>query len=145
MLQQGSQPTMVNRKKSHYMLGGLGILKCQKCGSNMHSQKVTSHGSSYPVYYCPNHKDKKCTTKDIKAEPLNKFVASVLTDELKSRKDFSNIISLVNQNDELDLLYRRLNGNKVALQNNLHIYEHNPLTRYVAVLKRHLSHQMSWR
>ena len=108
------------------MLGGLGILKCKRCGSNMHAQRATSHGKSYPIYYCPNHKDKKCTMKDIKAEPLNKFVADALSNELKSRKDLSKLISQVNHNEELDILFNRLKGNKQALQKNLHLYEQCP-------------------
>ena len=64
--------------------------------------------------------------KDIKAEPLNKFVADILASELKSRKDFKKIISQVNQNDEIDILLNRLKGNKQALQNNLHLYEQSP-------------------
>lgn len=70
------------KNKRYYMLSGMGVLKCKVCNKQMLGTVVKSHGISYIKYYCPNHKEKLCPTKPIRADRLNQYVAKVIVGEM---------------------------------------------------------------
>lgn len=69
------------KNKRYYMLSGMNI-KCKVCNKPMLGTVVSSHGIPYIKYYCPNHKEKLCPTKPIRADRLNKYVAKVVVGEM---------------------------------------------------------------
>lgn len=69
------------KNRRYYMLSGMRI-KCKVCNKPMLGTVITSHGIPYIKYYCPNHKEKLCPTKPIRADRLNKYVAKVVVGEM---------------------------------------------------------------
>jgi len=127
MMKSGRRMTKGIRSKKHYMLGGLGILKCKECGSNMHAETTWSHGKSYEIYVCPNHKKGLCSMKYIRADSLHDFVADALVEEVKSRKDLDTVFSKFNkENRELTILRNRLTGTETAIKRVSYLYQNNP-------------------
>lgn len=80
-----------NKGVHYYLLGGMKKLKCAECGRYMVGEMRTSHNRKYMVYSCPNHKEKKCSTKEIKAEYLNEFVIRSILINLMKRTDIDEI------------------------------------------------------
>lgn len=83
------------KNRCHYLLSGMGILKCGVCGATMCGETVTSHGRKYKTYHCPNHKKGTCPTKAINEERLNDFVVKAIIKETlvgKSVQELNNLI-----------------------------------------------------
>lgn len=104
------QELMKNRRstlcsKHHYMLTGLGIVRCKECGAKMTGNPKTSHGRSYLTYSCPNHKKNGCKTKDVKASELDYAIAELLAQGIL---DFYNCVS-ANNDVEISKLESRRN------------------------------------
>lgn len=70
------------KTRRNYMLSGLKILKCAECGAYLIGIADKTHGKEYIRYRCPNHKNNKCSTKDIRAEALNEYVAKLIVYKL---------------------------------------------------------------
>ncbi len=85
-LSQRRQGRADTKSRHHYMLGGMKLLKCAKCGEYMVGKVTTSHGRRYTTYACPNHKGGICPTKDIRAGELEQYTAAVVVKNLL-RKD----------------------------------------------------------
>jgi len=113
----------VTKHKRHYMLGNLDILKCAECGSNMQGSVQNSHGRKYTIYFCPNHKKKKCSMKEIEAENLEKLVAMTIGKMLYNYPDYDKIIQDTNANREIKKLKTQLRGKENAINNTLHAIE----------------------
>lgn len=111
------------RTKKHYMLSGMELLKCAKCGANMYATTKNSHGRLYEVYYCPNRKSHQCTEKDLHAKQLHELIATTLADDIISRNDIHAILSLAKENNEYSLLENKMIGNEIATRNVLRALE----------------------
>ena len=123
--------------KHHYMLSGLGFLKCAECGSMMIGTMRKSHNDDYVAYYCPNHKKKECSVKEIKGESLEKTVAKLLARDLFNRDDFREISKELKKNDESKSIEAKIQGNDRAKKNVLKaVCEHydESLTKKLSVL-----------
>lgn len=127
MMKNSDKKKKQNYNRKHYMLGGLAVLKCKKCGSNLQAETVYSHGKKYEVYFCPKHKKKECSLKPIKADSLHAWAANLIVKDLKERKDIKTIFALLNgDNGVLNILQNRLDGKNTAIQNLTKLYESNP-------------------
>lgn len=122
-MNKGKSKTEVSVGRNKYMLSGMKILKCAECGAYMIGTKNNSHGKEYDVYYCPNHKIKKCSMPQIKAENLNKMVAGLIVRDIYNRDDFDEIIKITKRNNELKALKDRINGKEKAINNIVKAFE----------------------
>lgn len=92
------------------MLTGLGILKCAECGSAMVGMtRKNRDGSEYTVYFCPKHKNKECSVKEIRTQNVDRVVSKVLAKDLVNRNDLGYICKALNNDSEeyLNLINRR--------------------------------------
>lgn len=80
-----------SKRRHHYMLSGLKVMKCAECGSFMIGTSRSSHGKKYTTYTCPNHKGKGCPTKEIRTEYVDKLVARLIYQDLLHRDDHKAI------------------------------------------------------
>jgi hypothetical protein len=72
------------------------------------------------VYYCPNHKYNGCSTKEIKADNLNKMVVGLILTDTYNRKDFAQISQELKSNSRTRVIKKKLEGNKKAATNIVH-------------------------
>lgn len=127
MMKQGNRVKKGTRSKKHYMLGGLGILKCKECGANMQAETTWPRSNSYERYVCPNYKKKTCSMKYIRADSLHDFVATALVEDVKTRKDLAQVLDNYNkENRALTILKNRLDGNETAIKRANYLYQNNP-------------------
>ena len=83
----GVRKVVINYCK-HYGLnrlhpeGSASSDKCAECGAYLIGIADKTHGKEYIRYRCPNHKNNKCSTKDIRAEALNEYVAKLIVYKL---------------------------------------------------------------
>ncbi len=109
------------KAKRHYMLSGLGILKCAHCGRAMVGLTNNSRGYEYVWYGCPNHKKDDCPTKNIKADDLDQFVAKALMRKYFSSQDNDELNQLVYASNkpslEIKLLQQKLKGVNKRIKN----------------------------
>ncbi|MBQ6700732.1 MAG: recombinase family protein [Oscillospiraceae bacterium] len=108
-----------------YMLTGLKILKCAECGAYMVGMaRKNRDGSEYTVYFCPNHKAKKCPVKEIRTENVDRIVAKVLAKDFINRGDLEHISKALNSDTEqyINLVNRR-RGIEKAKENLLKVLE----------------------
>lgn len=96
--------------KRTYMLGGLEILKCGECGRHMVGHVNYSHQKEYIVYRCPNHKAKQCSTANITAQNLNRFVAYILANRYFDKENLPALNDLLK--GDLDDAKRRRDKNR---------------------------------
>lgn len=98
-----------NKSRRHYMLGGMNLMHCAECGRAMVGTIVYSHGNEYEVYRCPTHKDDKsaCSNKDIRADTLNKFVATTVIKHLFKNGDVKTLNRRISELDSTKPLRRR--------------------------------------
>lgn len=113
----------VTKYRRHYMLGNLDILKCADCGSNMQGSPQNSHGRKYTIYFCPNHKKKKCSMREIEATNLEKLVAMAICKMLYDNPEYDKIMKNTDANKELRKLKSKLRGKENAINNTLHAIE----------------------
>lgn len=104
-------------RRHHYMLSGLGILYCAECGAAMVGNPKTSHGKKYFTYSCPNHKKKKCSTKDIRKDELEEMVGSIIADSIIQRCDWNEISKDLSDSEEIKKLKNRLLGLSKSIDN----------------------------
>lgn len=116
-----------NRNRYHYMLSGLGLLKCAHCGHLLEGSVRTAHnGNKYTVYACPNHRNNKCPTKEIRTECLDEAVAKALIYRRFKRQDLPALNSLVTMDNEIKRLQKRQKELKCAIASNLRLFEKGP-------------------
>ncbi|MBO5248015.1 MAG: recombinase family protein [Clostridia bacterium] len=106
-----------SKARQHYMLSGIKVLKCAECGSYMIGNLGNSHGNKYKEYYCPNHKSKTCSTKNIRAEQLDHWVAGWLAKDFYDRSDVNKINATLKYNDYYSMLTNHLAGLKERQRN----------------------------
>ena len=104
-----------SKNRRHYMLGGLGILKCKECGRHMVGHAGKSHGKEYITYRCPNKYAHKCTNKDISADTLEKYVSNILVNNYLSPKRISEVNDLLK--GSLDSEERKIEVNRLQSVN----------------------------
>ena len=115
--------------KNNYMLSGLDILRCAKCGSFLVGNPRTIRGKKYTTYACPNHKsrggdlDKNCPTKEIRTDYLDKAVAGFIINDLYNRSDLNRISDYLNHCDSYQELLNKRNGLEKAIANTLKVLE----------------------
>jgi len=78
-----SKSPVTNSEKHYYMLSGENKLVCSCCGSNMCGSTFGSrnkNGEYRRYYYCPKFqkRDGSCSTKNIPADQLEKYVARMI-------------------------------------------------------------------
>lgn len=109
-----------SKRRHHYMLSGLGILRCACCGSYMIGTTRKSHGITYTTYYCPKHRVKgegRCSNKEIRTEGLDQMVASLLAKDLFKRRDIARLNAELNDDEHRSKLQVRLRGVERAIGN----------------------------
>lgn len=94
-LSSRSRGKATSKSSKHYMLSGIGVLKCANCGAEM---RGNSRGEGKTIYVCPNHKDKKCSTKELPTANIDEIVAKLLVNDLYNRKDYKKISKAMNDN-----------------------------------------------
>lgn len=94
-LNNRSRGKATSKSNKHYMLSGIGVLKCANCGAEM---RGNSRGKGKTIYICPNHKDKKCPTKELLTTNVDEMVANLLANDLYNRKDYKKISKAMNDN-----------------------------------------------
>ena len=62
------------KNRRHYLLTGMGVLKCGVCGATMYGETAITHGRKYQTYNCPNHKKGLCSTNLSRGSSLIAFV-----------------------------------------------------------------------
>lgn len=70
-----------SKSRHRYMLGGLRLLRCAECGSYMVGLTNVCHGKRHLYYACPRHRSKTCSTKNIRADRVDNFVAAAIVTE----------------------------------------------------------------
>lgn len=119
---QNGKATSKNRR--HYMLTGMGILKCGQCGVALQGHAGKSHQKEYITYRCPNHEkqrgESRCPTKDIKMNKVDHFVTCILLKELcwsNHLEELNNLLKGKLDSDEVKLEKNRLKTVKRQLSN----------------------------
>ena len=114
-LSSRSRGKATSKSSKHYMLSGIGVLKCANCGAEM---RGNSRGKSKTIYICPNHKDKKYSTKELPTANIDEMVANLLAKDLYNRKDYKKISKAMNDNRaEYKLAERNLKNAQRAKAN----------------------------
>jgi site-specific DNA recombinase len=109
-----------SKNRHHYLLSGLKIMKCAECGAYMIGAMRSSRGKKYKAYYCPNHKYNGCSTKEIKADNLNKMVIGLILNDTYNRNDFAQLSQELKSNSRTRVIKKKLEGNKKAATNIVH-------------------------
>lgn len=115
-----------NRAHYHYMLAGMGVLKCAHCGHTMYGAVCTKHdGTKYTVYACPNHHggDRSCPTKDVRTDYLDGFVGKALIARRFLKSDTPDLSKQVAFGDEIRRLQKRQRELKGAIETDLSLLE----------------------
>lgn len=121
--------TLRSAGRYHYMLGGMNKIYCAECGALMVGSSYKSHGKNYRYYACPNHKQKTCSTKNLRASYLERMLASVMVRRILNKYNFEEYNPLI---AELYNLYstkslnKELKGTKKAIDNILKVIETTP-------------------
>lgn len=88
-----------SKSRHYYMLGGLKVLRCAKCGSLMVGLTNVSHGKRRFYYACPGHRSNGCPTKNIRANRVEQFVAAALADNAFTGIDLDELSDEINTSD----------------------------------------------
>ena len=121
------------KAKHHYMLNGLGVLKCAKCGSLMTGTFRTSHGQPYRSYACPNHKAGECDTKELPAKNLEVLVANLLVKSALENHSLKDLSEAMKYDGKYQKLVEKRQAKETTIQNIMDSLEHQ---RSEALLKR---------
>lgn len=103
-----SQGLAKSKSRIHYMLGGLGIVRCAECGSDMVGESMHNHGKSYTIYSCPNHRTHQCKNKGVRTDVVDFKVIEMITDDLREREDWEQIVNLMVQDSRTMVLDEKL-------------------------------------
>lgn len=106
-----------SKSRRHYLLSGIGKLKCAECGCNLIGTARKSHGIEYTYYYCPNHLHRKCQTKDIRTDYLDDFVINAVVRDIHSRNDLIDIFNSADEKGRIAMLRAKLIGLEKASTN----------------------------
>ena len=106
-----------SKRRHHYMLSGLKVLKCANCGAYMIGTVRSSHGNKYTTYYCPNRKREGCETKEIRTELVDEMVAGHIMRDLYNRKDHTLISTRLQHDDSYKRLLNKQRGVEKAIGN----------------------------
>ena len=101
------------KARHHYVLGGLGSLKCGVCGKAMVGVPRTCRGVSYTTYRCPNHNSKDpsaCPTKELSAATLDNLVIKHIVANCFREEQLPLINELLVANAGSEALLRQRNG-----------------------------------
>lgn len=101
------------KARHHYVLGGLGALKCGVCGRSMVGVPRTCRGVSYTTYRCPNHNSKDpaaCPTKELSAAALDKLVIKHIVAYCFRKEHLPLINELLVSNAGSEALLHQRNG-----------------------------------
>jgi site-specific DNA recombinase len=113
----------------HYMLGGMGKIYCSECNSLMVGASYKSHGKNYRYYACPNHKEKVCTTKNIRAQYIEKIVCVYITKLLLTKENickYNSLLQQISSSKSISGLNKELSGITTAINNILKTIEIHP-------------------
>ena len=119
-LAEQTQGRAASKSRHHYMLGGMKLIKCAKCGKYMTGKITTSHGKKYITYACPNHKGKHCPVKDIQAESLDEYVAALIAKRLLTKDklpEINNAIANGNDTEQAKKLRNQLQSVEKRIAN----------------------------
>lgn len=94
-----AEGSAASKSRYHYMLGGLKVLRCAKCGSLMVGLTNVSHGKRRFYYACPGHRSNGCPTKNIRADRVEQFVAAALADNAFTGIDLATLSDEINTLD----------------------------------------------
>ena len=106
-----------SKSRHHYMLSGIKVLRCAECDSYMIGAVRNSHGRKYLVYYCPKHKNKECSVREIETENLDKMVAKKLANDFVKRADLQEIFKRVELSEVAQSLRDRLLSKEKEISN----------------------------
>lgn len=106
-----------SKRRHHYVLSGLKILKCANCGSYLIGTARSSHGKHFTTYSCPNHNGNHCPTKEIRTKNLDAMVVGLLIQDLRQRNDLPTISRILSHNDDYHRLLAKKRGNDKAIAN----------------------------
>ena len=115
--------------KNHYMLGGLGKVYCAECGSRMVGAANKSHDETYLYYTCPQHKQKNCKTKDLRASYLEHHLSAHIVNLILNKNNYASynlLIQEVFSKHSNAGLKKELNGISKAIDNILKVLEIQP-------------------
>lgn len=112
----------------HYMLGGMGKIYCSECNTLMVGASYKSHGKNYRYYTCPNHKEKICTTKNIRAQYVENLVCVYITKLLLTKENICKYNTLLQQISSTPItgLNKKISGLTTAINNILKTIELHP-------------------
>ena len=132
------------KSKYHYMLGGIGVLRCRACGAQLVGNTYTTHGKKYQVYVCPNHRhpdiEQRCETKNIRADRVDKLVAGQFAKEMVYRKDWKLLLAASEQSEQEHILQKKLSDIERGIQNLLKAVQYGA-TEAVAVKLKALTEE----
>lgn len=106
-----------SKRRYHYMLSGLKIVKCAECGSYMIGISRQSHGQRYTTYSCPKHKGNECPTKEIRTEQIDRLVACLIYRDLFLRGDHAAITQQMKCGNDTKKLQNKKRGVERAIAN----------------------------
>lgn len=111
------------------MLGGLGKVYCAECGSRMVGAANKSHDETYLYYTCPQHKQKNCKTKDLRASYLEHHLSAHIVNLILNKNNYASynlLIQEVFSKHSNAGLKKELNGISKAIDNILKVLEIQP-------------------
>lgn len=104
-----------SKRRYHYMLSGLKIVKCAVCGSYMIGTSRKSHGKRYTTYACPKHKGGGCPTKEIRTEYVDGMATRLIYQDLIHRGDHAEITRLMKCSSDTKKLLDKRRGVERAI------------------------------
>lgn len=118
-LAEHSNGKALTKSRHHYVLSGMQLIKCSKCGKYMVGKVTRSHGKEYTTYSCPNHKGGLCPTKDIPAQQLDQYVSCLLAKKIITAEALPQLIQLATSESATNakIVKRRLDGVKKSIAN----------------------------
>ena len=136
ILKERKKGTAQSKSRHFYLLGGIHKLKCAECGAYLVGTTRKSHNKEYKYYYCPNHKKHNCSTKEIRADYLDKFVANAVTNDIYKRQDLINLFNNTDEKGKIKVHKARLQGLEQSTRNILKSLRKEQSDELRAELKR---------
>lgn len=120
LLASRARGNAMTKGRRHYLLGGMGILKCGVCGRAMVGvSRKDRHRNSYTTYACPNHKGKNavCPTKEIKTDVVDSLVIKAVVARIMPEKWYPLIAKALQQNSGGEALRRKKRSLEMKIDN----------------------------